>query len=323
MDYLPLFISLNQLPALVIGGGPVAARKIGLLRAVGARITVVAPHLCAELSALAAAGLIIHISADFVPAFIAKQRLIIAATDDPAINRSVASAANAAGILVNVVDDLGLSSCIVPAIIDRSPVIVACSTAGSSPLLATTVRAQIETLLAPKLGELARFARAHRAAVKARLPDTAARRKFWTRVLGGAIANQILAGDTAGADQALAQALSAPDDPVDMPRCQLVALSSDDPDFLTLGALRGLYTADLVLHDHDVAPAILQYARRDAERSALTRAPTAFEFLRSRTASIRAVPSPTTVVYLSNHAGAWLDLLGGELRAQGFLTTVG
>ncbi|MGH8597866.1 MAG: hypothetical protein ACREXT_14510, partial [Gammaproteobacteria bacterium] len=102
--------------------------------------------------------------------------------------------------------------------------------------------------------------------------------------------------------------------------CLLVAITSDDPDALTLGALRGIYTADVVLHDHGVAAPLLQYARRDAERRPLDDAKTAFDYLNSRIKAIQSATSVGVVVYLSHHAGAWLDLLGSELRAQGVLT---
>lgn len=323
MEFLPLFVKLTQLEALVVGGGLVAARKTQLLRAAGANVTLVAPNLCPELVALVAAKALTYISAAFVPTLISDQRLVIAATDDAATNEAVARAAREAGVLVNVVDDLALSTCIVPAIIDRDPVLVAVSTGGSSPVLATQLRAQIETLLPTRLGELAHFARRHRAAVKARLPELAARRRFWTSILQADTARLILAGKIDDADFALTQALTNAEDAHLPPHCQLAALTSMDPEKLTLGTLRGLYTAEALLYDESIAPEILAYARRDAERRALRPATSVSKFLQVRTAAIREAAEFGPVFYLCLHSGTWLDLLARELRSLGFLTNVG
>jgi uroporphyrin-III C-methyltransferase / precorrin-2 dehydrogenase / sirohydrochlorin ferrochelatase len=320
VEYFPLFLKLSQSPVLVIGGGLVAARKIGLLRAAGAVVSVVAPTLCAEVAALVAAGDIRHLGADFLSDMIAGQRLVIAATDDAALNAAVARAAEVAGIWINVVDDLAASTCLVPAIIDRSPVVAAVSTGGSSPVLATMVRSQIETLLPPTLGALAEFARRHRATVKARLPDVPARRRFWTAILNGEVAAQILAGDSASAEQSFATSLNAPIEITARVRCYLISVPLD-PELLTLGAVRRMATAEVVFHDQEIPPPFLRYGRRDADYRPLAEATTAFDFVHTRLTAIRALVGPmTSSVYLSRHAGAWIDLLGGELCAHDILT---
>ena len=132
MDHLPVFLRVHDRTTVVVGGGPVAARKAELLLKCGARVRLVAPELHAAARALlAAAGeRISHLSARFEPAHLADAMLVVAATDSAELNASVARAARERDLPVNVVDDPALSSFILPAIVDRSPVIVAMSSAG-------------------------------------------------------------------------------------------------------------------------------------------------------------------------------------------------
>ncbi len=136
MNFLPIFMNLKGQPCLVVGGGEVAARKVSLLLEAGARVTVVAPTLCTALAQHVAEARITHRAAEFTPTDEMNHALVIAATDDGAINRQVSEAARKRGIPVNVVDQPELCSFIMPSIVDRSPVIVAVSSGGASPVLA-------------------------------------------------------------------------------------------------------------------------------------------------------------------------------------------
>lgn len=321
MDYFPLFVRLQDQPVLVIGAGPVAARKVALLLAAEASVTVVAPAMCAEIEHLSSAGKVSFVRSAFSTDLVRGQRLVVAATDDEATNEAVYQAAVKAGLLVNVVDDIARSNCIVPAIIDRSPVLVACSTGGSSPVLATELRAQLETLLPPRLGTLACFARRHRAVVKTRFPDLEQRRRFWLTVMRGEIAAKVLADRVAEAEQLLLHHLSEGSEVSSRGQCVLIMLRSEDPDELKLGALRALFATDRILHDEGVAPALLNLGRRDAPRQSLVLASSADDFLRSRLLVLTPLVAASTIVYLS-HQGAWADCLVRELRALDVLTQV-
>ncbi len=323
MEYFPLFLRLKNQPVLVVGAGTVAARKVALLLTAEARITVVAPVMGEEIRDLARSGKITLINTEFAPAQVQGQRLVVAATNDEAINNTVSQAAHQAGVLVNVVDDLARSNCIVPAIIDRDPVLVACSTGGSSPVLATELRAQLEALLPTRLGDLARFARRHRAGVKARLPDLAARRRFWLTAMRGEIATAILAGRSAEAEALLAHQLDSTKAALTNRQCVLVMLSSDDPDQLKLGALRALYAADRILHEQGMSAPLLQLARRDASRQALAPAATLEDYVDSRLLALKLAPDVGGIlVYLSLHQRHWGEALASALRAHRFLTQV-
>jgi uroporphyrin-III C-methyltransferase/precorrin-2 dehydrogenase/sirohydrochlorin ferrochelatase len=265
MDYLPIFITVKDEPAVVVGGGQVAHRKVEWLLATSARVTVVAPALAHELKELAARGVIKHIIAEFAPEHLEHASLAIAATDSSQVNAAVARAARAARVPINVVDNPELSSFIFPAIIDRSPVIVAVGSGGRAPVLVRRVRAQIEALLPAKLGALARFMGERRAAVKLALAAPG-RRPFWERIIGGAVGSQVLAGDEARAHEVFAAELSVSSEPAALGEVYLIGAGPGDPDLLTLRALQLLQQADVVLYDRLVSDAVLARARRDAQR---------------------------------------------------------
>ena len=196
----------------------------------------------------------------------------VAATDDAAVNAAVSAAARARGIAINVVDDPDLSTFIFPAIIDRSPLIVAVSSAGHAPVLARRVREQIEALLPGRLGALARFMGAQRKSVQRAL-GRLARRAFWERIVAGPVATRVLAGDEAGATAALkseirtSQLTSAPGSGSSaLGEVYLIGAGPGDPDLLTLRALQLLQQADVILYDRLVSDAVLQRARREAQR---------------------------------------------------------
>ena len=263
MDYLPLFLQLRSQPVVVVGGGRIALRKVDLLRRSGARITVVAPELRPELDQLARRGELHYIAAKFVEAHVEGATLVVAATNDPDVNVAVSEAARARKIPVNVVDTPALSTFIFPAIVDRSPIIVATSSGGESPVLARRVREQIEALLPERLGALARFMGLRRKSVHDTL-GAVARRPFWERIVGGNIATRVLAGDETGAAKAFESELRAGGH--ESGEVYLIGAGPGDPDLLTLRALQLLQQADVVLYDRLVPDAVVDRSRRDAER---------------------------------------------------------
>ncbi|MGH8142899.1 MAG: siroheme synthase CysG [Steroidobacteraceae bacterium] len=279
MDYLPVFLDLAGRGVLVVGGGAVALRKVELLVQARARVRVAAPRLLAELVRARETGRIEHIAAPFEPRQLDSMVLAIAATDRPEVNRAVAAAGAARGIFVNVVDDAEASSFIMPAIIDRSPVLIAVGTAGNSPTLARRLRAQLEAALPGRLGELAVLAGRMRARVRAALPDPQRRQQFWERLFGGSIASQVLAGqgETAAAMmEAELETLRAAAEvtaintggtgPAVRGEVYLIGAGPGDPDLLTLRAQQLLQQADVVLYDRLVSEAVLGRVRREATR---------------------------------------------------------
>ncbi len=268
MDYLPVFLDLRGRLVLVVGGGAVASRKVELLLQAQARVRVVAPQLHPELVRHRDAGRIEHHGGEFEPQQLQGAAFAIAATDQREINHAVAAAGAARAVFVNVVDDVGASSALMPAIVDRSPLIVAVGTGGHSPVLARRVRAQLEALLPERLGELARLAGRARERARLLLPDIDQRRRFWERLLAGSVASQALAGRAQEAQRLLDDALQAAASGAPGARGEvyLIGAGPGDPDLLTLRAQQLLQQCDVVLYDRLVSAAVLARARRDAER---------------------------------------------------------
>lgn len=262
-DWFPITLRLRGARVLVVGGGEVAARKLRLLQRAGPRLELIARAPNEEVRALIDAGALDWRGEEFDPAAVTGCRLVIAATDDVALNRAVAAAADAAGVPVNVVDDPAPSSFITPAIVERGPLTVAIATDGAAPVLARRLRERIEALLPAGYGRVAAFMGAQRARVKA-LPVNV-RRALWERFLDGPGPERLLAGDEAGAT-VLLEALIAGTEGQPSGEVYLVGAGPGDPDLLTFRALRLMQQADVVLHDRLVSPAILDLVRRDAER---------------------------------------------------------
>jgi uroporphyrin-III C-methyltransferase/precorrin-2 dehydrogenase/sirohydrochlorin ferrochelatase len=261
----PIFANLSRRAVLVVGGGDVAERKVRALLASGALVTIAASQLTTQLAAWRDAGRVAHRCQAFVAALLDDAWLVVAATNDLDLNRRIAAAAEARRVFANVVDDAGLSTFHVPAVIDRAPLQVAISSGGSAPVLARRVRERLESLLDDALGPLARLFDRARAAIRTRLRDPGSRRAFYDRVIDGEVAQLLRNGRNDEAEAALTRELAR----TPGRRRGLVTLVGAGPGaagLLTLAGLRALNEADVILHDHLVSDEVLALARRDAER---------------------------------------------------------
>jgi uroporphyrin-III C-methyltransferase / precorrin-2 dehydrogenase / sirohydrochlorin ferrochelatase len=265
MRYFPLFLDVAGKSVLLVGGGEVAARKYSLLADARAAVVVVAPELGSELGEALTRGALTHHAREFVAADIEGAWLVVAATDDRAVNAAVAAACHAARIPCNVVDDRELSSFIMPAIIDRSPVQIAVSTGGTSPVLARLIRERLETLLDESLGTLASFADRWRERIKTKFTDIGARRRFLSWMLTGPVAASLRAGRADQAEDLTRRALDK-DDALPRGHVVLVGAGPGNAGLMTLLGLRALQEADVIVHDRLVSPEVLDLARRDAAR---------------------------------------------------------
>lgn len=265
MQFLPIFMKLQDRACLVVGAGQVAARKVYLLHRAGAKVTVVAPQICDELQRWVNTGDIVYLSRDFQPQDIQHQALVIAATDSREVNRQVAELAESQSIPVNVVDDPELGTYIMPSIIDRSPVQIAISTGGASPVLARLLRARLETFIPAAYGRLASLLERYRNKVKSRFKSSDDTRRFWEEVIEGPIAEMLVSGKDKAAEDALANAIDEAKAPSMHGEVYLVGAGPGDPDLLTFRALRLMQRADVVVYDRLVSAPILDLVRRDAE----------------------------------------------------------
>lgn len=265
MNFLPLFHKLTGRPVLVVGGGEIALRKSRLLTDAGACLRVVAPQVDAQLAALVERGGGEVFERGYTAGDLNGCAVVIAATDDAPLNAQVSADAQARCIPVNVVDAPALCTVIFPAIVDRSPLVVAVSSGGDAPVLARLIRARLEAWIPAAYGELAKLAAGFRDRVKQRFPNVNQRRAFWEEVFQGPIADRQLAGRSSEAASMLAERVEGalPHAPGEV---YLVGAGPGDPDLLTFKALRLMQQADVVLYDRLVAPAIIELCRRDAER---------------------------------------------------------
>ena len=191
--------------------------------------------------------------------------LVVAATNDREVNRRISELAQARNLPVNVVDDPELCSFIMPAILDRSPLMVAFSSGGGSPVLTRMMRGKLETVIPQNYSRLARFAVRFRELVKERVTNPPKRRIFWENALDGVVAEKVLAGDEDSAEALLKKMLDGEDD-ILRGEVYLVGAGPGDPDLLTFRALRLMQKADVVVHDNLVSKTIVDMTRRDAQR---------------------------------------------------------
>jgi len=266
VDYLPIFTEIRDKPCLVVGGGEVATRKVALLLKAYGDVSVVSPELSTELQAWVEQGKVHHIPREFQPQDLDTPILVIAATDATDVNQQISELAKQKRIPVNVVDNPALCSFIMPSIVDRSPVQIAISTGGASPVLARMIRTKLEGCIPAAYGRLGALVEKFRERVKARFSKVEQRRMFWESVLDGEVAERVFTGHEDEAEAELEKALASADENLDFQgEVYLVGAGPGDPDLLTFRALRLMQAADVVVYDRLVSPAIRELVRRDAE----------------------------------------------------------
>ncbi|MBO6151121.1 MAG: siroheme synthase CysG [Acinetobacter sp.] len=265
MDIFPISLKLQQQPCLIVGGGHIAYRKAVLLAKAGAVIHVIAPEIESNLLEIVESSQGQYVQAPFSPDIqLRNYRLVIAATNDKAVNIQVFEACEAEKILVNSVDDPPHCRFMVPAIIDRSPLVVSIATNGTSPVLSRQIRTQLEATIPHGMGKLADFSGQWRASVKAKIINPDERRIFWEDLYASPLKEHVFNDNIAEANRLIEQALlewKAPKGEV-----YLVGAGPGDPELLTLKALRLMQQADVIIYDRLVSPAILELCRRDADK---------------------------------------------------------
>lgn len=263
MEYLPLFVDLRSRKVVLVGGGDVAARKAELLLRANASLVVISPTLCPVLQRLHQENKLIWIEEKYHPSHLEKTYLVIAATDESALNAKVFHDAEFRQIFVNVVDEKPLCSFIVPSIIDRDPVVVAISSGGTAPVLARLLREKLETMLPSSLGKMAEIAGHWREKVKTSITSMRQRKRFWEKSFSGRFASLVESGQFSEAELQLEKQLTEQDNTGGL---TLVGAGPGDAGLLTLKGLRVLQNADVVLYDHLVSEEVLDLVRRDADK---------------------------------------------------------
>lgn len=265
MKYFPVFLDANYISAMIIGGGEVASRKIELLLKSTTNITVMSKDVCASVERLINLHQLTWLKHNYQTGHFSHINIVIAATDDSSVNKAISEEARTLNILTNVVDQPELCTYITPAIIDRSPMIIALSSSGSAPILIRMLREQIEKTLPQGYGKLADFSFKFREHVKARVKGIRNRRSFWESTLRGPIGQAVLDGKQQQAEQQLIASIKQEIAP---PSGEIIFIHTrnGNPDNLTLNAHRAMQFADVVFYDDKVNTQLIEYVRRDAEK---------------------------------------------------------
>ena len=265
MDYLPLFFKLENRNALLVGGGQVALRKARLLVRTKAIVTVISHEIDPQLQQLLDDNNGTAIIGEYSDSLLDGMLLVTAATDDEPLNRQVYADALARNIPVNVVDNPKLCTFVFPAIVDRSPIVIAISSGGQAPVLVRVLRAKLETLIPNGYSKLALLAGQFRSQVKKKFKTINQRRRFWESILQGQVAETMLAGRESQAYSMMRSKLENADIELPAGEVYLVGAGPGDPELLTFKALRLMQQADVVLYDALVSKEVMELCRRDAE----------------------------------------------------------
>jgi uroporphyrin-III C-methyltransferase/precorrin-2 dehydrogenase/sirohydrochlorin ferrochelatase len=269
MDHLPIFLNVKGTRSLVVGGGFLAARKADLLLRAGCKLTVIAPALGEELIHLAETHNFDHKTGELTAQDLAGCKVVFGCSHDNAINQHLCELAAAARILVNVSDKPDSCDFIMPAVVDRSPLLVAIASSGTSPLLTRMLRARFETEIPAAYGRLAEFAGNYRDRIKKSIPNGTRRRRFWETMIAGPVAEHVFSGQLGQAESLMESLLMEGAEDGEKPpigEVYLVGTGPGDPDLLTFRAFRLMQQADVVLYDRLIGEGILNLVRRDARR---------------------------------------------------------
>ncbi len=267
MDFLPLFLDIKNKPCLIVGGGAIAERKVSILKRAQAKITIIAPEITQELQRRVDSNSISWQQKSFVEDDLLDYQLVMAATDNRDVNAEIAMLCRQKNILVNAADDAKNCDFILPSIIDRSPVQIAVSTGGASPVLARMLRTKLENCTPAAYGALAKLIEDNRVRVKEKFASVNQRRKFWEQVLQGPIAELVFANQIDAAQKLLAENIQLADkNEISQGEVYLVGAGPGDPDLLTFRALRLMQQADVVVYDRLVSQQIMDLVRKDAEQ---------------------------------------------------------
>ena len=269
MDHLPIFLNVSGKRTLIVGNGVSAARKADLLLRAGSDLTIVTPELGEELSQLLESYSFKHQATGLTSGDLKGCMIVFGCDRDDSVNQNLRELAHAAGIPVNVSDKTEDCDFIMPAVVDRTPLLIAISSGGTSPLLVRMLKARFETTIPAAYGRLAEFAGSYRDRIKELIPNMTRRRRFWEAMVSGPVAEHLFSSQHEQAESLMESHLEEAALAGDQPppgEVYLVGTGPGDPDLLTFRALRLMQQADVVLYDRLIGDGILNLVRRDARR---------------------------------------------------------
>lgn len=263
MEFYPAFLALKDRQCLVVGSGPIALKHARGLAKCGAQVLMIDPG-----APETAPGVAVSHSRAFAEQDIENCWLVIAASENSELNKRIGQLCSTKKVLCNVLDDLPASSFVVPAVIDRSPLLVAITSGGQSPTLARALKSRLESLIPKSYSRLATVVGSYREEVKRKIPDNAIRGQFWYSLINGSAGELAFNANATTLENAVRRAVSSIDTTIASPTVGQVALvgaGPGDPDLLTFRALRLVQSADSVVYDRLVSRSILDLCRSDAE----------------------------------------------------------
>jgi len=272
MKSFPMFIRLDGRKVIIAGGDEEAARKLRLMLKTEAEITVMAPEVDEEIADLVAAGRVTHVETVCDRDTLRDARLAFVATGCAGADASIADLARAAGATVNVVDRPDLCDATTPSIVDRDPLVVAIGTEGAAPVMARKVKASVETLLEPRLGDLVGLVGRMRKAIAQNVAP-AKRRAFHRWIFDGPVRAVHRSGGESEAARLLKAQIARGEAETRTGFVSLVGAGAGAADLITLRGMQRLQEADVILYDRLVDPQVLEYARRDADRIEVGKTP--------------------------------------------------
>jgi siroheme synthase-like protein len=207
MGYYPIFLDLQGRPCIVVGGGPVAERKVEKLLESGAEVTLVSPTVTDRLHAWSGVQKICHKARAYHHGDLAPFQLAFAAADDAAVNAAVKREGEERGVWVNVADDPAQCDFILPSVLRRGDLVVAVATGGSSPALARAIREELERYFTEDYAILSEIVAEVRRELRER--GISAPPEIWCRALNGSLRSLVQARDIEGAKRYLREQVSA------------------------------------------------------------------------------------------------------------------
>lgn len=264
MESFPIFINLKEKPVTIIGGGDIALRKVKLLIKADPKITVISKVVCSDLKELMKQHDHKIVIKSFQESDLKTPVLIIAATNNPKLNKRISTYAQQNNILINVVDQPKLCTYTMGSIVERDSLVISISSGGKAPVLVRNIREKIETVIPQSYAELVRFSGSLRSVIKKKIQSGVKRRIFWEEFFNSDYIQKFILNPKKLNLKVFNKILSSMKNKK-TGEVYLVGAGPGERDLLTIRALHLMQKCDICIYDNLVSKDILELVRRDAD----------------------------------------------------------
>ena len=264
MESFPIFINLKEKPVTIIGGGDIALRKVKLLIKADPKITVISKVVCSDLKELMKQHDHKIVIKSFQESDLKTPVLIIAATNNPKLNKRISTYAQQNNILINVVDQPKLCTFTMGSIVERDSLVISISSGGKAPVLVRNIREKIETVIPQSYAELVRFSGSLRSVIKKKIQSGVKRRIFWEEFFNSDYIQKFILNPKKLNLKVFNKILSSMKNKK-TGEVYLVGAGPGERDLLTIRALHLMQKCDICIYDNLVSKDILELVRRDAD----------------------------------------------------------